>query len=320
MKRIRISFLLVLLGLYIPIMGRTPAPSQSQQTQTQSVINLGLLGNAPADKYTDLGYGIRILYREDRANTNIIQVFDASASQLPSYSVNPSIPKFVPNAMRQYMRTMGFSLDSDPSTDYIMEVTLNEFHCDYLSGLGWTGVVMMNIKVLDHTQKLVYPSTEVQGRVSQNGSPYALGVANYVINQAMLAALQDIEWDRIAFYLHKPQAKTDNKEAAEEQVRKTPLFWSIDSRPQGADIFWRVSSSTDDVKNQNSKHLGTTQYEATEALNIKGLTYDNASQVEIVIKCEKDGYAPQTKKVSASSALDEKEILMFFKLVKLDDE
>ena len=59
---------------------------------------------------------------------------------------------------------------------------------------------------------------------------------------------------------------------------------------------------------------------ATEALNIKGLTYDNASEVEIVIKCEKDGYATQTKKVSVSSALDEKEILMFFRLVKLENE
>lgn len=318
MKRISILLFLVLLGTSFSVFAdkrRTSAPTQQP---TQQVINLGLIGNAPADKYANITYGIRLLFRDDRANSNIIQVYDASASQIPNVSVNPSIQKFVPHAIRQYMSTMGFVMDSDPSTDYIMEVTLNEFHCDYLSGLGWTGVVMMNIKVLDHTQKLVYPSTEIEGRVSQNGNSAAIGIGNYVINQAMLAALQDIEWDRIAFYLHKP--KTEKKEDAEEKVKKTPLFWSIDSRPQGADIFWRISSSSDDVKNQNSKYLGTTLYEATEALNIKGLTYDNASEVEIVIKCEKEGYASQTKKVNLSSALDEKEILMFFKLVKIDEE
>ena len=291
----------------VPVQPQTPVPQ---------AINLGLLGNAPADKFANMAYGIRLLFRDDRANTNFIQVYDAG-SQKPMVTVNPSVPQFVPSAMRQYMSTMGFVMDSDPSTDYIMEVTLSEFHCDFLSGLGWTGVVMMNIKVLDHTQKLVYPSAEVVGRANQNGSPTAVGIGNYVINQAMMNALKDIEWDRIAFYLHKPKSETKGND--EDKIKKTPIFWSIDSRPQGADIYWRVSSSTDAVKNQNSKYLGTTQYEATEALNIKGLTFENASEVEIVIKCEKEGYAPQTKKINASSALDEKEILMFFKLNKLEE-
>ena len=95
-----------------------------------------------------------------------------------------------------------------------------------------------------------------------------------------------------------------------------PIHWSIDSRPQGADIYWRVVSSTPEVKNQNFKYLGTAPYEATEALNISGLTTDNALDVQIVVKCEKDGYYTQTKKLSLSSILDEKELSIFFKLVK----
>ncbi len=95
-----------------------------------------------------------------------------------------------------------------------------------------------------------------------------------------------------------------------------PLHWNIDSRPQGADIYWRVISSTPEVKSQNFNYLGNAPYEATESLNINGLTTDNANDVQIVIKCEKDGYYSQTKRFALSSILEEKEISVFFKLVK----
>lgn len=95
-----------------------------------------------------------------------------------------------------------------------------------------------------------------------------------------------------------------------------PIHWSIDARPQGADIYWRVVSSTDEVKSQNFKYLGTAPYEATETLNINGLTKDNASDVQIVVKCEKEGYFGQTKRFALSSILEEKELSIFFKLAK----
>ena len=95
-----------------------------------------------------------------------------------------------------------------------------------------------------------------------------------------------------------------------------PIHWSIDSRPQGSDIYWRVVSSTPEIKSQNFKYLGTVPYEATEQLNISGLTTENAGDVQIVIKCEKEGYYAQTKRFSLSSVLEEKELSIFFKLVK----
>lgn len=99
-------------------------------------------------------------------------------------------------------------------------------------------------------------------------------------------------------------------------VGKEPIYWNINSRPAGADISWRVVSSTSSVKNQASKPLDTTPYEATEALNISGLTRDNADNVQIEIKCEKEGYYSQSKRFVVSSILEEKEINVFFKLVK----
>lgn len=104
--------------------------------------------------------------------------------------------------------------------------------------------------------------------------------------------------------------------ASAKAVSKAPISWTIDSRPGGADLYWRVISSTPDVKSQNSKYLSTTPYEATEALSIPGLTEANSDNVQIEIKCEKDGYFPQTKKFNVASILNDKELSVFFKLIK----
>lgn len=93
------------------------------------------------------------------------------------------------------------------------------------------------------------------------------------------------------------------------------VHWSINSRPQGADIYWRVISKTPEVKNQNSKYLETTPYEGTETLNIPGLTRENAGNVQIEIKVEKNGYYTQTKKFNLSSLMDEGDVSIMFKLV-----
>lgn len=313
---------LLLIAVCIPCSLVVSAKKVYYQTPLRATINFAHTATPQANKYANLEYGIRLNVRDDRANTRLIQVYDGgTTTSLPEVQTNSDVVLFTRESVRRYMRTMGFNMDADVATDYLLQILVKEFHVDYLSGVGWIGTVILSLEVRDHNQTLVYPNVEVEGRASVNGYATDFTIANSAMNRAYANALEDVDWDRIAFYLHKQ--KPENKETknlAEEKVKKTPIFWSIDSRPQGADIFWRVSSSTDDVKNQNPKHLGTTLYEATEALNIKGLTYDNASEVEIVIKCEKDGYATQTKKVSVSSALDEKEILMFFRLVKLDSE
>ncbi len=97
---------------------------------------------------------------------------------------------------------------------------------------------------------------------------------------------------------------------------KTNIHLDIQSRPAGADVYWRIVSSTDAVKNQNSKYLGTTPYEATETIEIVGLSKANAGQVQVEIKCEKSGYYTQTKRFSMSSLIEEKELSVFFKLVQ----
>ena len=99
-------------------------------------------------------------------------------------------------------------------------------------------------------------------------------------------------------------------------LEQTIIRWDVQSRPQGTDIFWRVVSKTPDVKSTNNKYLMTTPYEATKALDIRGLTYQTSGNVRIVLRCEKEGYMPQEKEYDVRMVLDQEEISAFFRLVK----
>lgn len=99
-------------------------------------------------------------------------------------------------------------------------------------------------------------------------------------------------------------------------LEQTIIRWDIQSRPQGADVFWRVVSKTPEVKSTNNKYLQTTPYEATKALDIKGLTYQTSGNVRIILRCEKDGYMSQEKEFDVRMVLDQEEISAFFRLVK----
>ena len=99
-------------------------------------------------------------------------------------------------------------------------------------------------------------------------------------------------------------------------LEQTIVRWEIQSRPLGADIFWRVVSKTPDVKSTNNKYLTTTPYEATKTLDIKGLTYQTAGDVRIILRCEKEGYYAQEKEFNVRMVLDQEEISAFFRLVK----
>ena len=122
----------------------------------------------------------------------------------------------------------------------------------------------------------------------------------------------------------EPKKEEPKKEEPKEMVQgqgntsleQTIIRWYIQSRPQGADIFWRVVSKSPDVKTSSTKYLQTTPYEATKALDIKGLTYQNAASVRIILRCEKDGYLPQEKEYDVRTIMDQEEISAFFRLVK----
>lgn len=103
-------------------------------------------------------------------------------------------------------------------------------------------------------------------------------------------------------------------------LEHTIIRWYIISAPMGADVSWRVISSTPDVKNTNATYIGTTPYETTEAFDIRGLRYQNSGDVQIEITCEKPGYLPQRRRFNVRQTIDQKEISAKFNLVREEPE
>ena len=318
------SILVTAVALIAILVSSCGSKKQVVATPQVRTFNLALVSNPQADKYANLEYGIRLNVQDVRANKRVIHIFDASATSIPAAQTNPSISSFVPESMRRYMRTMGFNLDADIATDYLMQIDIKEYHVDYLSGIGWNGTVIMDLKVSDHNRTLVYPTVEVSGRANVSGSSESVQAANLALNKAYANALADIDWDRIAFFLHRANSPKDeaNKKVTGEgntALEHIAVHWNVNSRPQGADVSWRVISQTPEVKNQNYKYLETTPYEGTETINIKGLTYNNAGNVQIEIKCEKKGYYSQTKKLDILSIIDDNDVSYMFRLVPEDE-
>ena len=294
---------------------------QKKVSAPQYQVNLALVENAPSNKYAGLDYGIRLNISDERATDNILKKYDASATSKPHVNVYPDVLSFVSESTRRYMRTMGFNLDSDISTDYMMSLVIREYHVSYLSGIGWSATVSMSLEVHDANRQLVYPNVSVVGRSSQYGSSTNFAIATQVINEAYVNALKDIDWDRIAYFLKKASKPSQeaNKQVQGEgntSLESTVIRWYLDSAPKGADISLRVVSSTPDVKNTNQNYVGSTPYETTETFDIVGLTYNNSGNVQIEVTCEKAGYITQKKRFNLRQAIDQKEISTKFNLIK----
>lgn len=296
--------------------------SQKKVSTPQSYrVNLALVENAPSNKYVGLDYGIRLNISDERATDNILKKYDASATNKPYVNVYPNVLSFVTESTRRYMRTMGFNLDSDISTDYMMSLVIREYHISYLSGIGWSATVSMSLEVYDANRQLVYPNVSVVGRSSQNGSPTNFTIATQVINEAYINALKDVDWDKIAYFLRKASKPSQeaNKQVQGEgntSLESTVIRWYLDSAPKGADISLRIVSSTPEVKNTNQNYVGSTPYETTETFDIVGLTYNNSGNVQIEVTCEKAGYITQKKRFNLRQAIDQKEISTKFNLIK----
>ena len=209
-----------------------------------------------------------------------------------------------------YVRAMGFK-EMNSGQDYTLTIKLNKVDIN-----TWNGKVdvALGVKLADASGAVVY------NQESMTTETNAFGV-DKALNEAYTKALERIDWARIASFLKVEKlAKNEPTKQVEglgsTALEQTIVRWDVQSRPQGADVFWRVVSKTPEVKSTNNKYLTTTPYEATRALDIRGLTYQTSGNVRIIIRCEKDGYLPQEKEYDVRMVLDQEEISAFFRLVK----
>ena len=250
---------------------------------------------APQHNFYDLKTGVQI------------KVVTTPTEEMTGYVHHLSGKNIFTTPTVNYVQSMAFR-EISPDTDYKLFITIKRADVD-----GWNGKSYMDMEVYlkDDQGKEVFS----QGNISTTAQDM-MYIPNGLL-EAYTQALERVDWNRIASYLREEnKANKKGQSHVASELQQTIIRWDVQSRPQGADIFWRVVSKTPEVKSTNNKYLQTTPYEATKALDIKGLTYENSSNVRIILRCEKDGYLSQEKEYDVRMIMDQEEISAFFRLVK----
>lgn len=287
----------------------------------------------PVQRYNDLPRGVIITSSCEVNNSQIYDFSNLSEKEAKKvakkfrFIFKPDVADFFDESFRKYVRSTGIPIGRDRNYDYRLRVTLRELKIT--DGIGsapcssvieWVLISPDNQIVLDGVARGRHTLTQGQS------VPDAL-------DNAYSKALADIDWGGIAWILGKSNEteKESNKRADQEKNKQvmgdgdtalehTVIRWFVVSTPAGADVSWRVVSSTPDIRNTNSNFVGTTPYETTESFDIRGLKYENAGNVQIEITCEKQGYLTQRKRFNLRQAIEQREISAKFNLVKDEGE
>ena len=303
----------------------------AKKTSGPSSIELELPTRADvSQRYGNLDYGVRIHVNSDVRNRDILNTNDLpskEAADFPALNLVYSLTESAEQYLDSYASGLGLKAASNYNTDFVLRVSIRDCRLrvrDYNKknkNFSSTGAMVINWELYNPENELVIASTTSTGRgTSRSQADIALPLA-----VAFEEALSSIDWDRIASQLKiaKDAKHEKNKEVAgmgNSALEHTVIRWYILSSPQGADVSWRVVSSTPEVANTNANFVGTTPYESTESFDIRGLSYNNSGNVQIEVSCEKPGYLPQRKRFNLRQAIDQKEITTKFNLVKADSE
>lgn len=316
------STLFGLLSFFLLLLASCGSVQNIPNIPKQTTVQLELKELPTANQFVNLDYGIIIKVNDKRANNAFLSRYDVSHNfTKPIIETYPDIRSFVDESVKTYTKTLGFTLESDVNVDYLLEVNIQQFQVSFLSGIGWMGTVVLDIQVFDNDRRPVMPVVTVTGRNQSAGTQDNFILAGKVINQAYKKALDEFPWSKLAFFLKvsdhasaegNKRVSGDGNTALENMV----IRWFVDSAPKGADVYWRVVSSTPNVKNTNMNFLGSTPFESTETFDIMGLTYNVAGNVQIEISCEKPGYIRQTRRFNLRQVIDQKEISTKFNLIK----
>lgn len=235
------------------------------------------------------------------------------------YSLSSSACFIMPTV--NYIKAMGF--DDTGENEHTLNIELSKILIHLKSDDSKKAEVEFRIKLTNREGEIIFEQV-VESSVRKP-------VSSECLNEAYTQSLEKINWYRIASLLKesgpflkesstpKQQANQKSKQVkgyGNTALENTIIRWDVQSRPAGADVFWRVVSKTPSVKSTNNKYLQTTPYEATKSLDIRGLSYENSGDVRVILRCEKEGYYPQEKEFNVRMIIDQEEISAFFRLVK----
>lgn len=137
---------------------------------------------------------------------------------------------------------MGFDLNTDINTDYMLQLEITQYQISYLSGMGWMGTVCFDIQIFDENRSQVYPRTAITGRSSISANYNDFTNAAKALNEAYVKALENVDWNRIAYFLKRADSPAGEKNkqvtgSGDTALEHTIIRWYIDSAPKGADVY-----------------------------------------------------------------------------------
>lgn len=316
--------------LLIAIFGGSNIATAKNDPRIISVV-IPLDGRVPnaSKQFGNLDYGLRIQVRNNVNEGNIINLTELpskSAKIFPKVELDSPLKMITEQYLNHMASALGFKMNESFEKDYILNVTIKECNIRVRSydikhkEYEYSSTTLISWELLNPDHQVIIGSTPSTGHATANTQIGFIGA----FANAYYDALDGIDWTKIAAKLKISKSSEQEKDkqvsgAGDTALENTVIRWYIISNPQGADVTWRVVSSTPDVKNTNGNYIGSTPYESTETFDIKGLTYNNSGNVQIEVTCEKNGYTTQKKRFNLRQAIDQKEISTKFNLVKEDE-
>jgi len=273
----------------------------------------------PENRFNNLSNGLEIAVTSDISNAAIYDTSELDSKRAKSvegiFTFEPLIKDFVKESLTTYARSSGISIGRDVNNDFRLKVQVREFKIvDGINNARCT--VVLDYSLSNPDNNIILQQT-ARGRFIMSAGQ-SVGDC---LDKAYSKALADMDWIGIADALkvHKRPDQEQNRQVTGEgntALEHTIIRWYIVSSPAGADVSWRVVSSTPDVKNTNASYVGTTPYEATESFDIRGLDFENSGNVQIEVTVEKPGYLAQRRRFNLRQAIEQREISAKFNLVK----
>ena len=322
MKILKICF-----AIAIPLLFMSCGSTKKVVAPQPQIYNINLECSATPDAhYSNLTHGVDIYVSSNQTERSILDASECNYDkrQLIANSiirVDPTIKEFVNHSIGLYARSLGISVGGSVNSDYALRVSVRNFNIVLGNLTNDRAVVELEYSLKNPDNETLLRQT-VRGRyvAPDNRTSYS-----YMMDRAFTDALKAINWDGIVGYLGIPK-RADQQPATQvagdgnTALEHTVIRWNIESRPAGADVYWRIVSSSPEVKNTNAVYTGTTPYESTESFDIKGLSFENSGNVQVEIKCDKPGYISQTRRFNLRQVIEQKEISTKFNLVKDEED
>ena len=247
-------------------------------------VNLALSGDITANLYSTYKPGVQLNIRSTIRNAdNIMNRYDANPVFSPVLTPNPDIETFANKSIKYWLERSGFTVNTDAAS-HVLNVLIQQYEINYLSGSGWTGTVKMTFTLLGSGQYELYSYTSL-GFYKMAGDPKNYKEASEVINKAFFESLGKVDWSTIAGLAGKREdaAAAGTETSTEESITGTTARQRQDElADRQSDIDINIPTTFQQNKNTFAVIIGNENYE--NEIQVKYARNDAKTFYEYVVK------------------------------------